>query len=103
MENKDLKKEQVSLLGIERDIKKIAVKMAALTATSGVVSLGIANAQMDTMKQSIVDLAENTAKLHETAQNVALDKGMQFMEANGGAKNDPPAVVEAFKSILGLG
>lgn len=101
MAGKDLRKEQVELLRLEKDIRKIATKFAALTSAGAVTSLGLAHAEVDSVKTAIVDLAENTAKLHQQAEQVAVEQGMRLMEANGNPK-DPHAVVEMFKSILGL-
>lgn len=103
MARKDLRKEQIELLRLEKDIKGIATKVAALTTTGAVASLGVAQAEVDALKLAIVDVAENTAKLHQQAEQIALEQGLRIMEANGGSKGDPPAVVEMFKSILGLG
>ena len=101
MAGKDLRKEQVELLRLEKDIKKIATKVATLTTAGGVASLGLAHAEVDALKASIVDVAENTAKLHAQAEQIALEQGLRIMQVNGGDKG-PPAVVEMFKSILGL-
>ena len=103
MAGKDLRKEQVELLRLEKDIKKIATKVAALTTAGGVASLGLAHAEVDALKTSIVDVAEKTSKLHAQAEQIALEQGVRIMQAGGGSKSDPPAVVEIFKSILGLG
>lgn len=102
MAGKDLRKEQVELLRIEKDIKKLATKVAALSSAGAVTSLGLAHAEMIELKTAIVDVAEKTSKLHQQAEQAAVDQGMRIMEATGGPK-DPHMVVETFKSILGLG
>jgi len=101
MAGKDLRKEQVELLRLEKDIKKIATKVAALTTTGGVAALGLAHAEVNALKTSIVDVAEKTSKLHQQAEQAAVEQGLRIMEANGTPK-DPQMVVEMFKSILGL-
>ena len=102
MAGKDLRKEQVELLRIEKDIKKLATKVAALSSAGAVTSLGLAHAEMTDLKTAIVDVAEKTSKLHQQAEQVAVQQGMRILEANGTPK-EPHMVVEMFKSILGLG
>ncbi|GJL96082.1 MAG: hypothetical protein DHS20C05_24870 [Hyphococcus sp.] len=104
---KDLRKEQLVLLRIEKQIAglaaTLAVGAAAAKAADGKLHATQAQTAHADMQAALVNLAEVTGQAHEALNAQATELGFKVLQAVGGGglpKKDPPAVVA---SILGIG
>ncbi len=105
-EKKDLRKEQLVLLRIEKQIAGLAATLAvgatAAKAADGKLHADDATAAYSEMQAALINLAEVTGHAHDVLNVKAMEYGATLLKAVGGGlpKKDPPAVVA---SILGIG
>lgn len=103
----DLRKEQVTLLRIEKQIAGLA---AVLAASGAAAAKGVdgklhalegaqAYAQIEA---ALVNLADVTTKAHEALNVRALETGAMLLEASGGGR-PKLGTGEVVRSILGIG
>ena len=102
---KDIRKEQLALLNVEKKIVGVAgaLSVAAVAAKTadGKLHASEATQALADMQNALVHLAEVTSKAHEALNAQAVDAGLRVLEATGGTpKRSLSAVVE---SIIGLG
>ncbi len=103
---KDLRKEQLVLLRIEKQIAGLAATLAvgatAAKAADGKLHATQAQTAHADIQAALVNLAEVTGQAHEALNAQAIELGFKVLQAAGGGlpKKDPPAAVA---SILGIG
>lgn len=102
---KDIRKEQLFLLRLEKQIAGLAATLAvgAGVAKAADLKLGAGEAGQSyaELQQALLNLAEVATRTHETLNAKAGEAGARILEASGGVPKETTARVVA--SILGLG
>lgn len=102
---KDIRKEQVFLLRLEKQIAGLAATLAvgASVAKAADAKLGAAEASESfaNLQAAMMNLAEVVTHTHAALNAKAAEAGARILEASGGVPKDPPSQVVA--SILGIG
>jgi len=103
---KDLRKEHLALLRIEKQIAGLAVAVAAAggaaKAADGKLHAMEGGQALTEIQMALVQLADVTSQAHQALNVKAIEAGARILQAAGGGlpKKDPMAVVA---SILGIG
>lgn len=102
---KDIRKEQLFLLRLEKQIAGLAATLAvgAGVAEAADAKLGASEASQSfgELQSALVNLAEVATHTHAALNEKAADAGARILEASGGIPKETTAKVVA--SILGLG
>lgn len=102
----DLRKEQLALLRFEKQIAGLAVTLAAGAAIAkgvdGKLHASKGGEAFAEMQAALVNLADITAKAHDTIGAQATHAGATLLEAAGGGRPKVEAS-EAVRFILGIG
>ena len=101
---KDIRREQVALLRLEKQIAGLATVVAASAASAqaadakmGAETSATAHAEISA---ALVHLADAASRAHDALNAEAMSLGMRLLEIRGVPKDPPSQVV---RSILGLG
>lgn len=102
---KDIRKEQLFLLRMEKQIAGLAATLAAGAgvAQAADVKLGASEASQSfaELQSALVNLAEVATHTHAALNEKAVEAGARVLEASGGVPKETTAKVVT--SILGLG
>jgi len=103
---KSLKQDQLDLLRFEKQLLGLGAGLGALTggAAANAANLvgGVAKSHTSNVREAYMNLVETVQAAHNAIEQSAITSGIQLLQARGTPKTDPP-LVEAAKSILGLG
>lgn len=103
---KSLEKEQVDLLKFEKQLLGLGAGLATLTGVSAANAEeavgGMVGEHADTIQQAYLNLVETVQAAHSAIEASAVQAGFELLQARGQPKSEPP-VLEAAKSLLGLG
>lgn len=102
---KDIRKEQLALLRIEKQIAGLAATVAigatAAKAADGKLHATAASNAYADIQAAVVNLAELVSTVHETLEAHVQDVGAKSLNAIGGVPKEP--ISESVRSVLGLG
>jgi len=102
---KDIRKEQLVLLRLEKQIAGLAATLAvgagAAKAADGKLDASVSTQAYAEIQAALMHLAQVTGQAHETINAKALEVGARVHQATGGLpKGDPH---KAVASLLGIG
>lgn len=101
---KDIRKEQIFLLRLEKQIAGLAATLAvgASVAKAADGKLGAAEAgeSFAELQAALMKLAQVASDAHAVLNTKAIEAGVRLLATGGTPKEDPPKVVA---SLLGLG
>lgn len=104
--SKDIRKEQLALLRIEKKIAALAAAVAAAggaaAAADGKLRAEDATAAMAQAQDLLVQLAEVTSVMHASMAERAIELGARMLQATGGGTPKVEAAM-VVKSIFGAG
>lgn len=102
---KDLKKEQLVLLRLEKQIAGVAAILATGAASAHAADAKLAtteaSAAFGEIQTALVKLAEATGQAHQVLNAKAMDAGLNILQASGGVPKR--SVTATVSSILGIG
>lgn len=102
---KDIRKEQVSLLRVEKKIVALAAALASATAAAkaadGKLQAEGASTALSEAQAALMNVAEIAGRAHDALNASAIDAGMRTLQATGGVPKR--SVSSTVASIFGIG
>ena len=101
MTNKDIRKQQLVLLEMEKRLVNFAKYLGvAGAAAAASAPLPAASKSLEEIQQATVNLAETLEAAHDMLNQQAMEAGLRVLQASGTPKSPPAQVI---KSLFGLG